>query len=110
MARVRPEVLAAFKPGLHVHYKGGRYEALFLGEDSTNRAAHGRFESEGMESSQEPTVAYTSKSSEHNGVKFRELWQWAELVEIEPTYPGGPTLRVPRFMHIDDWKAFNHHE
>lgn len=80
--------------------------AVGIGEDSTNRAAIGRFESEGMESTQEPMVAYIPLEGEYVGkLRFRELWQWAELVTVDLQLGTDKPLRKPRFQHIDDYNA-----
>lgn len=99
----------AFKPGIYVHYKGPRYHALFLGEDSTNReqltveVPHAKWKTE---STQEPMVAYVPLEGEFAGkVKFRELWQWNEMVTIDLHMKTDAPVRVRRFTHIDDWKV-----
>lgn len=103
------EEVKAFKPGIYVHYKGPRYHALMLGEDSTNREVlvpgvpHAKWE---QISTQEPVVIYVPLEGEHCGVaKTRELWQWNELVTVDLQMKTDTPVRVKRFTHINDWKA-----
>ncbi len=39
--KATPEEVSVFRPGMYVHWKGQRYKALGLGQDSTNRVLEG---------------------------------------------------------------------
>jgi len=78
-----------FKPGLHQHYKGKLYIALFLGHHHEDRRL---------------MVAY--RSLEDGSYNFRE-WStpgedsWTDLVKVPTTRVGGITYEeVPRFKPL----------
>jgi len=71
-----------FRPGVYMHWKGSKYRALFLAQDSTNRADSGG-------STEEPVVVYISLEGARAGnVCVRNLQQFMEHVEA-----GGPRFR-----------------
>jgi hypothetical protein len=76
-----------FKLGIYRHWKGGMYLARELVEDSNNNADG--------ESTQEPTVIYTSLSGLHPGRTYsRWLHQWNDFVE------DARGIRVSRFKYV----------
>ncbi len=97
----RENEVAAFKPGIYRHWKGGLYRALFLAEDSTNREGPITTHAPGqLESSQEPIVIYISLT---NGKPFvRSLAQWNELVPCRPDLERAVWEKMrPRF----EWES-----
>lgn len=101
---VRLDDPANFRPGIYQHFKGPKYRALFLAEDSTNRSVCGvavEREEGILESSQAPMVVYIS--NENSVVHVRELSQWNEMVPN----PGHDVRKlgqamVRRFEYIGD--------
>lgn len=101
-------MIEQFRPGVYRHYKGGRYLALFLTEDSNNRKiscdeAHPNLdvyhpdEAHVGESTQEPEVIYIHLDGPRAGQRCnRKLKQWCEQVVSLERVPGDRQM-VPRF-------------
>ncbi len=85
--RATEQQVKDFKSGLYQHWKGPKYRALFLAQNSTNQwngDAYGGGEESRVyeEATEEPMVVYVSLDGEHAGnVCARELWQWNQGVE-----------------------------
>lgn len=100
-------IITGFRPGIYQHWKGNKYLALFLVEDSTNRV-NGN-DGHDLGSTQEAMVVYISLSGEHIGQRnVRSLAQWnetgtvinGEFVTVTGRGAESPVRLIPRFQFV----------